>query len=123
MVASRHKLHNLHVVVDANGEQECGWGHDAGLRPEPVPDDAAKWGAFGWQVSECDGHDLDALRDWVVAQGAIDPPRPTVLLARTCKGFGSAAAVSGFRNHATHLTDDEFRAIEASLAGDGGGAR
>lgn len=123
MLAARYKLHNLHVVVDANGEQECGWGHDGDLRPEPVPDDAAKWAAFGWQVSERDGHDLDALRDWVVAQGTVDPLGPTVLLARTRKGIGLAAAVSGFRNHATHLTDDEFRAIEASLVGDVGEAQ
>ncbi len=123
MVAARYRLPNLHVIVDANGEQECGWGHDKTLSQEPVQNDAAKWRSFGWHVSECNGHDLDALQNWIGMHNEETRLGPTVLLARTCKGFESGPVMSGFRNHATHLSEDEYLAIKSLLGTDLGDVR
>ena len=77
MVAARYRLQNLHVIVDANGEQECGWNHDKTLSQEPVPNDVAKWKAFGWAVKEVNGNDIYELRA-VFASLPFEKGKPSV---------------------------------------------
>ena len=62
MLAARYRVHNLHVIVDANNEQECGWAHAPELDQRPLPDDVQKWMAFGWRTEVVDGNAPDALR-------------------------------------------------------------
>jgi transketolase len=116
MLASRYRLANLLVLVDANGQQECGWGHDPTLEQQPVPDDLRKWSAFGWIAQDVDGHDLGAIVDRVgsIANGD-DAGRPSVLIARTRKRLVDSVPLSGFRAHHTRLSDDEYRALAESL--------
>lgn len=47
---------------------------------------AAKAAAFGWNVHQCDGHDVAALRQAFAAAREAD--RPTFIVARTVKGKG-----------------------------------
>ena len=83
--AGLHNLDNLVVIVDVNrlgqtGQTEFGW--DLGAY-------AARARAFGCSVLEVDGHDvreIDAALD-----AAVLSDRPTVVLARTVKGYGSPA--------------------------------
>ena len=60
-----------------------GWVNDI-MRVEPLAD---KWRAFGWNVVECDGHDM---RSVLVAFHKARAKRgaPTVILAATVKGKG-----------------------------------
>ena len=84
MAAPRFALGGLVAVIDAN--QMCLDGYVADIMPvEPI---AAKWRAFGWQVTEIDGHDVDAIR--AAFAGLPDPASavPTCVLARTRKGAG-----------------------------------
>jgi transketolase len=111
MLAARYRVANLHVIVDLNGEQECGWAHDARLDPLPLPDARAKWQAFGWTADEVDGHDLDALIDAVHAHATRPAAGPSVLLARTVKGYGLGLDLDRFRRHATQLSRDEWAAV------------
>ena len=45
------------AIIDRNGVQLSGTVADT-LDLEPLAD---KWKAFGWQVLECDGHDVAAV--------------------------------------------------------------
>ncbi len=116
--ASRYGVDNLHAVVDLNGYQEMGWHGIDGVVPDPLPDAARKWEAFGWHVSEAPGHDAPrletAMRGMLGRRG-----QPSVLLARTVKGRGIPAfEFDPGLSHCTSLTDDEFRhAVAATEEG------
>jgi transketolase len=51
---------------------------------EPI---AAKVTTFGWEVSEIDGHDADAIGA-ALGRVALDDARPSFIVARTTKGKG-----------------------------------
>lgn len=83
MAAAHHKLDNLCAIIDYNKLQSDNT-NDAIMRLEPL---AAKWSAFGWAVTEIDGHDIPAIlhafRSAAVTNGA-----PSVIIAHTVKGKG-----------------------------------
>lgn len=115
MLAARYGVSNLHVVVDLNGEQECGWAHDARLDATPLPDALAKWRSFGWTADEVDGHDVDALIDAARAQVEGSRRGPTVVLARTVKGRNLGLELDRFRRHCTQLSGDEWARVAGSF--------
>jgi transketolase len=59
MSAANFKLDNLTAIVDNNGLQLSGRNQDI-MDLAPF---AKKWDAFGWQVTEVDGHDFSQLLD------------------------------------------------------------
>ena len=61
MAAANYKLDNLTAIIDRNGLQISGSTEDV-MRLEQLAD---KWKAFGWVVSEVDGHDIYALIDLI----------------------------------------------------------
>lgn len=77
-----HRLDNLGVIFDANGQQCDGLMADV-MNVEPV---AERLRAFGAAVHEVDGHDVDALAE---AAEAPTNGRPRVVIARTdpCRGI------------------------------------
>ena len=75
LLASHHKLRNLTVWVDYNRSG------DRALDMEPL---AAKWKAFGFQVFEIDGHDLQAIRATI----SIESDKPTAIIGNSTKGKG-----------------------------------
>jgi len=83
MASAHHKLDNLCAVIDYNKLQSDN-SNDVIMKLEPL---AAKWSAFGWAVTEIDGHDilaiLHAFRSAAVTTGA-----PSVIIAHTIKGKG-----------------------------------
>jgi len=83
MFASHHKLDNLIGIVDRNMIQIDGNTEDI-LSLEPYK---AKWEAFGWQVSEIDGHDFEQISA-SLAHAPHQTGRPTLILANTVKGKG-----------------------------------
>ena len=48
----------------------------------------AKFSAFGWEASQVDGHDIDALINALNAAKRAADGRPHVLVADTIKGRG-----------------------------------
>jgi transketolase len=95
MAAAHLGLGRLTAVVDRNGLQITGRTEDC-MALEPLAD---RWAAFGWRVSEVDGHDLAALDD------ALQPAqenRPTVIVARTVKGAGVPIFENRKKSH--HVT-------------------
>lgn len=79
--AAHRSLNQLTVIVDYNKMQSFGpipevWGL------EPL---AAKFTAFGFEVTEVDGHDVNALNEALKSQ---THEKPQVVIAHTVKGRG-----------------------------------
>ena len=103
LMAGNEHLASLTAIVDCNGLQASGAVREiASLAPL-----AEKWQAFGWQVLETDGHDIEVLQDalWEAYSGQ---GRPRVILARTVKGKGFPAAEGRADWHSRRPTAAEW---------------
>lgn len=81
MAAAHHKLDNLTIIIDNNGLQIDGTNDEV----MSLGDLPSKLRAFGFELFEIDGHDLDAIED------ALSTPvsdKPKCILAHTIKGKG-----------------------------------
>jgi transketolase len=110
MFAAHHKLDNLDVIVDLNGQQALGKTRDV-IDLMPL---APRWQAFGWEVRQADGHDTRSLGSSLdfMAKGH---GHPQVLLARTVSGKGVSFMESQIKWHYWPLSDDEFSAAMAEV--------
>lgn len=84
MFAAHRGLDNLVAVVDRNGLQIDGRTCDV-CDPGDL---GAKFAAFGWDVTEVDGHDASALVEILGAAKAARAGKPHAVIARTVKGKG-----------------------------------
>jgi transketolase len=96
MFAAQHRLDNLRVVVDWNRQQALGPTSEV----IDIPNLAERWRAFGWKVSEVDGHSVPELMDALSATGA---GMPHIILARTVFGRGVSYMEQGIPLSQTHL--------------------
>lgn len=87
MFASHHKLDNLNVIVDNNRISMLGFTDDAVSHGSL----AARLAAFGWDVSEVDGHDVVATHATLKSMKETANGKPKVLIANTLKGRGIAS--------------------------------
>ena len=103
MFAAHHRLSNLVVIVDANGQQALGYTRDV-LNLAPLAD---RWSAFGWDAQEIDGHDTQAIAR---AVGALsnDSGAPHVLVARTVFGKGVSYMEGQIKWHYWPMSDQEY---------------
>ncbi len=83
MSAAHFKFGNLCAIVDDNGLQIDGATKDV-MNVDPLTD---KYRAFGWNVIEIDGHNLEAI-DKAYLQFKMEKERPTAIIAKTVKGKG-----------------------------------
>ncbi len=83
MFAAHHKLDNLVAVIDYNKLQSLASVAET-LALEPFAD---KWRAFGWSVTEVDGHDHARLLS-VFDRLPFERGKPSVVIAHTTKGKG-----------------------------------
>lgn len=84
MFAAHQGLDNLVAIVDRNGLQIDGRTCDV-CDPGDL---GAKFAAFGWDVTEVDGHDIEALVETLAAAKAARTGKPHVVVAATVKGKG-----------------------------------
>ena len=82
MFAGNQQLDNLCVIVDHNGLQIDGSNNEV----MSLGDLAAKLRAFGFDLYEINGHDLDAVEAALGAPAAAGKPK--AILAHTVKGKG-----------------------------------
>src|SRR6266446_552578 len=110
LFAPQHRLDNLTVIVDYNKIQSLGNVGDI-LELEPF---GAKWEAFGWRVTEIDGHDhkqiIEALGR---APGATG--KPHCILAHTVKGKGVPFMENQLLWHYRSPNADELARAVAAL--------
>jgi transketolase len=103
MTAAHYKLDNLCAIIDNNELQIDGRCSDV-MCVEPI---ARKWAAFGWNVIEINGHEMEAIL------GALDEAetvkgRPTMIVARTVKGKGVSLFEGKVKYHGLAPTPEEF---------------
>lgn len=110
MFAAQHRLENLVLIVDANGQQAFGYTRDV-IAVENI---AERFAAFGWDAREVDGHDVAAIRS-VFDAGAGDP-RPHVLVARTVFGRGVSYMQNLIKWHYWPMSADEFEQAMLEVA-------
>jgi transketolase len=82
MCAAHHRLSNLCAMIDYNKLQSDD-RNAAIMGLEPL---AAKWRAFGWNVAEIDGHDIEQIL--AALRSASAAAEPSVIIAHTIKGKG-----------------------------------
>lgn len=111
MFAAHHRLRNLTVVVDLNGQQALGFTTEV-LSLSPM---AERWRAFGWDVREVDGHDVDALREAMKESDDTDGP-PRVIIARTTFGKGVSYMEGQIKWHYFPMSDSEYREALEEIA-------
>src|SRR5262249_54999352 len=111
MAAHKFKLDNLVAVVDQNGYQQTGATAEVmDLRPL-----APKWEAFGWFAQEVNGHDLKEVRA-ALERAAQTKGRPSVIVARTVKGYPIQGVLASDPNHhGKPLTPEESQKALALL--------
>jgi len=83
MTAVHYRLDNLCAIVDNNGLQIDGFCCDV-MGIEPLTD---KWRAFGWNVFEIDGHNMEEIVN-ALDEAELIKGMPSVIIARTVKGKG-----------------------------------
>jgi transketolase len=84
LFAGARRARRLVAIVDANQVQLASRTVEASDL-EPLAD---KWRAFGWSVSEVDGHDMGKLDACLEEARASSEGGPVVVIARTVKGKG-----------------------------------
>ncbi len=109
-IAQRYALDNLVVVVDQNRLQQLGWRADGTGERRPPYDGTTlrdRWAAFGWAVSEVDGHDMAAVVQALEECRAVSG-KPAALIAHTVKGKGVSFMEGDFRWHSRVPTQEEL---------------
>ncbi len=99
IAAAALRLDRLVAIIDRNGLQLTG-ATDAIASLEPLGD---KWRAFGWAVREVDGHDVSALVS-LLNSVPFEAGRPSLVIARTTKGYGLPFLAGRVSSHFVTLT-------------------
>ncbi len=111
MSSSHFKLGNLVVFVDRNNMSFDG-ETEKFMALNPIAD---KWRAFGWNVIEVDGHDINGLIDTVDSLPPVDSDMPTIIIGNTVKGNGISFMENKPAWHAGMLSDDKLTQAKAEL--------
>ena len=130
MLAALYKLDNFVAIVDNNGLQIDG-SNDEVMSLGDMP---AKLRAFGFDLYEIDGHDLDAVEQALSAPATAGKPKailahtvkgqPTAIVMKTTKGKGVSFMEGQASWHGKAPNDEEYaiamnelKAALAELAG------
>lgn len=82
MAGAHYRLSNLTAIIDRNGLQVSGRTEDL----MALEDLTGKWRAFGWTVTDIDGHNMETLATQLGAENETSQPR--LFIAHTVKGRG-----------------------------------
>lgn len=106
MAANKYHLDNLVAFIDRNGLQISGFTEDV----MPLESIRERWTAFGWEVKEMNGDDID---DIVATIDSIDfcNGKPHLVISKTTKGLGVSFMENVAKWH--HGVPDEEQYLEA----------
>lgn len=111
MSASFYKLDNLTAILDKNRLQATG----AIVERYDTNPLAEKWKAFGWYVTEMDGHNLKEIVETLDQVEKIEG-KPKMIIAHTVKGKGLPFAENNVAFHNGELTKEQYEKACADLA-------
>ena len=110
--ANKYKADHLITIVDWNGVQLDGTNDEI----MPLGDLQGKWKAFGYNVIECDGHDVASISDTIAAAKQVKG-QPTVILAHTVKGKGVSFMEGKSAWHGKAIDDASYEQAMKELGG------
>ncbi len=112
MSAAHYKLDNLIVFLDANHLQIDGRVDDV-MNIFPM---CPKFAAFGWNVLEIDGHDIEQIVDAVEqAKAFAGSGRPTFIQCNTVKGKGVSFMENQAGWHGSAINHENYVRAMAEL--------
>ncbi|MGQ9569295.1 MAG: transketolase [Thermodesulfovibrionales bacterium] len=104
MTAAHYRLDNLCAIIDLNGLQIDGPVSQV-KAIEPV---TSKWLAFGWNVIEIDGHNIEEILNSLDEAEKVKE-KPTVIIAHTIKGKGVSFFEGKVEYHGIAPTQEELK--------------
>lgn len=110
MAASHYKLDNLCAVVDRNRLQISG-GTEEVMKHDSLEE---RWYSFGWNVLNVNGNDIEQICH-AFALARACKGKPTVIIANTVKGCGSAIMENKAQWHHKVPTPGEAEQIMREL--------
>jgi transketolase len=113
MLAAKYNLDNVFAIIDENGVQLDGDVEDI-MPLEPLD---KKWAAFGWNVFEVNGHDIEMILN-IFETVLKNNGRPSVIIARTIKGKGVSFMENKSKWHGAQLSTDDYVKARGELADD-----
>ena len=105
MTSSKYKLDNLCVIVDNNNLQIDGTVEEVKNSVYPLKD---KFKAFGFEVFEIDGHNIDEIIN-VFKKIRLVKEKPSVIIAKTIKGKGISYMENNVAWHGKAPSEEEFK--------------
>lgn len=112
MYAPHNKVDNLIATIDVNGQQIDGPTD----RVLSLGNLRAKWEAFGWEVLEMNGNDMeDVVRVLELAISKTFKGKPIVILMQTIMGNGVDFMMHTHKWHGVAPNDDQLAAALAQL--------
>jgi len=113
LAANKYKAGNLTGIIDRNRVQLDG-PSDEILPLEPLKD---KWAAFGWDVTEANGHNVENMAQ--ALKSARGGSSPSVIIAETIKGKGVPFMEGNFEWHGGVMSQPEYESAMRSVTGNG----
>lgn len=110
MAAAHYKTDNLVAIIDKNGLQIDGTTKEV-MNIDPL---AEKLRAFGWEVIEIDGHNLNQIREAYGKAKKVDG-KPVAIIANTVKGKGVSFMENNANWHGKAPSKDEAEKALAEL--------
>lgn len=101
LLAVKYKCDNLIAIVD-NNRMTLDDSIQSVMPNMNVPE---MWRGFGWEVFECDGHNINELVDRM-DKALLVSKKPSVIVANTIKGKGVSFMENNPDWHAAVITDD-----------------
>jgi transketolase len=112
MYAAHCKMDNVIATVDVNGQQIDGSTEEI----MSLKDLAAKWRAFGWEVIESNGNDMENLLDALQkAKNLAKNGKPVMNLMKTEMGFGVDFMMGSHKWHGVAPNDEQLAKALAQL--------
>ncbi len=107
--AGHLRLGKLIVLFDNNGISI-----DGSTQLAVNDNQLMRFEACGWSVSECDGHDPDAIKQ-AIKQARETHNKPSFIACKTTIGFGSPNKAGTAATHGAPLGEEEIAATRESL--------
>jgi transketolase len=107
--AGHLKIDNLIAIYDANHVTL-----DGPLAESFSEDVKKRYQAYGWEVFEVDGHDLNAI-DACIKQASENQEKPRLIIAHTIIGKGSPNKAGTHNAHGSPLGQEEIEAAKKLL--------
>jgi transketolase len=106
MYAAHHKVDNLIATIDLNGQQIDGPTEQV----MSLGSLQAKWEAFGWEVIEMNGNDMnDVIRGLDLAKIKTRKSKPVMILMQTDMGFGVDFMMGTHKWHGVAPNDEQLK--------------